>query len=251
MYNRSPEKTITVWDIKGELIIKKNNQEFFLGKMHRVSPEVQLFTYDHTISNSIQLEIEAEAIRIEAIENIRLGNELEFVLRIYALANAADSKRIEVVDSELHYHVNQSKWVEILRNMGYCRIILLEIPVFNEEISPLFPEAVEHLKNAQKHMLNGHFRDSVGACRDVLEAVSMALKDDSGQMPETIESWFQGQRDMSKEERLRLVRRALKVVTHPARHADEVASQIEWSPEDAKAVITMTAAILQLTTKGK
>ena len=50
---------------------------------------------------------------------------------------------------------------------------------------------------------------------------------------------------MNKAERLRLLRRAAKVPTHPARHRDEVAAAIEWSRIDASSIVTITAALLQ------
>jgi len=45
-------------------------------------------------------------------------------------------------------------------------------------------------------------------------------------------------------DRLRVLRRALKVVTHPARHRDQVTAAIDWSRIDAAQMITMTAAFI-------
>jgi hypothetical protein len=95
-------------------------------------------------------------------------------------------------------------------------------------------------------MLRGHFKDAVGTCRDVLELVSSALNDEKEQAPESIKSLFEGTREMDKEQRLRVVRRSLKILTHPARHADQVSTSVEWGPLDASSVIMMTAALLQL-----
>jgi len=63
--------------------------------------------------------------------------------------------------------------------------MLLEIPILDEKVSPRFPEAAEHLRTAQTHLLRGNFRDSVGACRDVMESLSKALSDDQYQLDET------------------------------------------------------------------
>lgn len=119
-----------------------------------------------------------------------------------------------------------------------------------DKVSQLFPEAAEHLKTAQTHLLKGHFRDAVGSCRDVMESLSTALSDDKYQPPETIKAWFKDMQTMGKEERLRLVRRALRVLTNPAKHADKVSASIEWGPEDARAVIVMAAILLQMAAEG-
>ncbi len=107
-------------------------------------------------------------------------------------------------------------------------------------------EAPESPLMTYEHTNKGNFRDSVGACRDVMESLSKALSDDQYQLDEVVKSWFKATRSMGKEERLRLIRRAVTVLTHPARHADEVSASIEWGPMDARAVIVMAATLLQL-----
>jgi hypothetical protein len=49
---------------------------------------------------------------------------------------------------------------------------------------------------------------------------------------------------MTKGERLRVVRRALKIVTHPARHRDQVAVGIDWSRTDSAQMMAMVAAFV-------
>ncbi len=87
-------------------------------------------------------------------------------------------------------------------------------------------------------MAQGEYREAVAACRDVLEEVSRALKDDRIQLN------GKEQRDWDKAERLLQLRRALKVVVHPAKHRDEVSAAIEWTRRDAISIVTMTSAVL-------
>jgi hypothetical protein len=49
---------------------------------------------------------------------------------------------------------------------------------------------------------------------------------------------------MSKADRLPVVRRALKLVIHPARHQDEVTVSIDRSRTDAAQMITMVTAFI-------
>jgi len=247
MHNKPPGQEVTVTNIGGTMeVCGKDSSARFLGYLRRESPESPLVTYDHTNNGNFQFEIELDAKRIEAIEHIRLGGDLNFTLNIYGIAHNASDGRSHTVRASLQYRANQSTWIEVLDKMGYRRIMLLEIPILDEKVSPRFPEAAEHLRTAQVHLLRGHFRDSVGACRDVMESLSKALSDDKYQPDEAVKSCFKSTRSMGKEERLRLIRRAVTVLTHPARHADEVSSSIEWSPMDARAVMVMTATLLQL-----
>lgn len=247
MHNKLSGQEVTVTNIGGALEVRgKDTAGRFLGNVRRESPESPLMTYEHTNKGNLQFEIEMDVRRIEAIEHIRLGGDLNFTLKIYGVARSASDGRSRTVTAFLQYRANQSTWIEVLDQMEYRRTMLLEIPILDEKVSPRFPEAAEHLHMAQTHLLRGHFRDSVGACRDVMESLSKALSDDKYQPEDVVKSWFKATRSMCKEERLRLIRRAVTVLTHPARHADEVSASIEWGPIDARAVIVMTATLLQL-----
>lgn len=246
-HNRQAGEEVTVTNIRGEMYVRgKNPQDHYIGRLQRLGSDSFIQTYQHTNDNNFSLEIELDARRIEAIEGIRLGEDLSFSLTIYGVAYSEREKRSQSVNTTLQYRANQSAWIEILQQMGYRRTMLLEVPLLSEGISPLFKEAAEHLKTAQTHLLKGHFRDAVGACRDVMESLSVALRDENAQPPEMVKSWFEGTRSMGKEERICLVRRALKVLTHPARHADEISTSIEWSPKDARTIIVLAASLFQI-----
>lgn len=249
---RPQDKAVVVTNIKGDLYVRgKANQEYFLGHMRRQGPETPLETHPNMSKADIMLETELDARHLEAIERIRVGEDLFFRMDLVGVAQSVSDKSSQAVQASLEYRANQSDWIEVLEQMGYRKTLLLEIPIPQGEVAPQLTKAAEHLQIAQTHLLGGHFRDAVGACRDVLEALSVALNDERGQSPQEIKSWFEGTRDMNKAERLRIVRRALKLLTHPARHADEIAASIEWGPTDARAIVIMAAALLQITTAGK
>lgn len=246
-HGKQTGEEVTLTSIGGELKVRgKDNKMYFLGCPRRQDREFPLTTYPHMQKSNLTLGIELDAKRIEAIERIRMGGDLFFEMDLYGVAHSGREKNTQAVCDTLQYRANQSTWTEILEQMGYRRTILLEIPVPGDEISPEFSKATMNLQTAHVHMLRGHFRDAVGACRDVMESLTAALHDNGDQQPEAIQSWFEGTRSLGKEERLRIVRRALTVLTHAARHADQVSTSIEWGPTDARAAITMAAALLQL-----
>jgi hypothetical protein len=146
----------------------------------------------------------------------------------------------------LCYPANQSTWSKILEQIGYRKTLLLEIPLLPEEINPAFGNAIQHLQNAQTQMLQGHWRNTVSECRDVLESISVALADKNEQTPEVLKSWFSDTQNMNKDQRIRLMRRAFTVLTNASKHADNNAASIEWSPTDAKMALSMAASLLQM-----
>jgi len=246
-HGKKQGEEVTVTNIDGELCVSgKHKQEHYLGHLRRPGIESPITTFQHTHKGNTDLEVELDARRVEAIERVRLGEDLSFKLNLHGVASVASERNPQPVTVTLQYRANQSTWTEILEQMGYRKTMLLEIPVLGDGVSPTFPEAAEHLHTAQTHLLQGRFRDAVGACRDVMESLSIALNEDAGPLPETIKAWFENTRGMNKEERLHIVRRALKLLTHPARHADEVSTSMEWGPEDARSVIIMTATLLCL-----
>jgi Mg-chelatase subunit ChlD len=112
------------------------------------------------------------------------------------------------------------------------------------QAQPELAEAVAFLAQAQRHLLLGHDRDAVGSLRDVLEQTKLAFDDDDVIAPDLHRVLFDNSRSMNKAERLRVLRRALMLVTHPARHRDQVSVAIDWSRIDAAQLIMMTAAFL-------
>lgn len=261
-------KEITVTNIRGEAWARgKDGKEHFFGPFRRKGTDLPIVTYQHMGTNVFELEIDLEPRRIEAIENIRLGEDLAFKLCLYGIANtgrekssipmsgtsSSSNKRTIISEQYSHpvsvnlgYHMNQSAWIKILDQMGYRKTMLLEIPLPNGNAGVQFPEASKYLQEAQTQFLNGHFREAVGLCRDVVESISVSLNDEKDKMPPEIDSWFENSRNMSKEERIRILRRAFKLLTHPARHADKNAISIEWKPEDARTILIMLTALLQI-----
>jgi len=251
-YGRQSGQEIAVTNVHGELWVRgRENSEFFLGYMRRQGTDMPLVTYQNTSKNYVPFEIELDPRRIASVERIRCGGDLFFKLKLYGVTSGGPRDNPQPANVELQYRANQSTWIELLDQMGYQRTLLLEIPMPGEKDIPQFQKAAEYLQTSQTHMLRGHFRDAVGTCRDVLELISSGLNDEIDQPPDVIKSWFESTREMDKGARLRLVRRSLKILTHPARHADEVSTSFEWGPTDAIGAVMMTAALFQLAAENR
>ena len=149
-----------------------------------------------------------------------------------------------MLTNEEDLSIPQGVWVPMLEQMGYQRTLLLEVSIPDADHRPELANAVELLSRSQGLIAEGQYTEAVGICRDVLEEITRALKDEN--VPDVpVAGLFEQTRQMNKAERLRLLRRAAKVLTHPARHRDEVAAAIEWSRIDAVSIVTITAALIQ------
>jgi hypothetical protein len=179
--------------------------------------------------------------RLSALEEIRAGNEITLTVRLNLELQEGDSTTWTVV--LMDHALKRDAWLEILKNLGFADRMLLEVPSLSPPSNPRLAQVFEHLQRAQNALLEGEYREAIGRCRDVLEALSLALGDGDRTRPE-VEALFANSRTLDKDERLQALRRALKLLTHPARHADEVAQQIEWTRADALTVVHIVAALL-------
>lgn len=223
-------------DLSGELMVGNRS-----AARLRVSPQnMPLVQYPHAVTIPVALEADLDRARLEAIEEVRGGGHLPLMLTVYpVLSEPTGETRTSTLQEQ--WQVNQGVWVGVLEQMQYRRTMLLEVPVPDAQQQPELAQAAAILGRAQQAMLRGDYREAVGLCRDVLEEMSKALGDSD---PTPLPELFAGQRQMSKADRLRVLRQALKVFTHPAHHRDAVSVGMEWSRIDAASTVTMAAALL-------
>lgn len=187
---------------------------------------------------NLQLEIEFDGTRLEAIEALRGGGPLavdvSMVLDISGTQQQPGSTEIRCSTT-----VVESVWIGLLNTIEYGRRMLIEVPGFDSSADPRLADVGGWLARAQDAFAQGKWRETVGQCRDMLEALALVAGD---QEPKANES----QKDWTKEQRLANVRRALRVLTHPARHVDEVTVRIEWGRDDAVAMLAFCAALLRV-----
>jgi len=253
VYGRDPGKRIVVSGIAGEVRIhgkgEKGEQIYHLGRLSLFEPRPPIVTYEKAHQERLSLEMELDGSRIEAIERVRCGGSLLFEVNLYGTA-ALTTGDFCSVNARLTYRANQSTWLEVLEQMGYRKTMLLEIPLPDDEAIPELSEAAKYLREAQEQLLHGKWRQAIAACRDVLESLSIALGDNKWKPPADLKRMLEVTKDMGKDERIRLMRWAMMPLTHAAKHADDITARIEWNMVDARAVITMTAAILQMAVAG-
>lgn len=191
-----------------------------------------------------------DAARLKAIEDIRSNGDLIFTARVFGtLAYQYDFFRTYNINTEARKTVNQADWAQLREQMGAGRTMLIEVAEPDAERFPAMAEAVRHWRQAWGAYQRRDPSEAVGDCRLALEALMQALEDRDTAPVDAIynaevQALFQGQNAMTKEERLRLVRRALRVLCHPPHHVDKVSAAINWERKDAEFVLSAVAALL-------
>lgn len=234
------EKGIAVTNFSGTLHVQgigSPSNPTILGRLIEHGEPRTIRTYPRSGNHHFSFEIDVDERRIEAIERIRLGGNLTFSLELFATALQGETSE-QLHRQPYQLTVSQSDWIKLLENIGYRKTLLLEVSVPNGESNPALSESTKHLANAQKQMLHGHYREAIGACRDTLESLNLFLR--NFEAPISSEK-----RKRDKQERFSVIRQSLFDLTHAAKHADEVTSQIEWSLTDTRAAIGLTATLLQ------
>jgi hypothetical protein len=178
--------------------------------------------------------------QLEGLERRRCGGPFSLELRYQGLA-FVDGKASNV-GGNLTRQVTQDEWIRVLNQVGYRRLVLVEVPVADDQAHPALAKATLELGHATAALHTGRCRDAVGACRVALEALAHAL----GETPQTysLQDLLKRNLLLDKAERFGLVRKMLTIVTHPAHHGDPNAAAVEWHYEDAVAVVAQTAAVL-------
>lgn len=239
-HNVPKVQTITVANISGSLRVQgavSQSNPTLLGRLVQQGTNNPITTYEHVGNHYISLEIELDAARVEAIEQIRLGENLTFLIDLFATAYRGESSQ-QLYRQPYQLTISQSDWIKVLESIGYRKTLLIEIPIPTGEANPALTEATKHLAKAQKQMLHGHCREAVGACRDVLESLNRSINDE-GEPAQT------SKRKRDKRERFLAIRTALLELTHAAKHVDDTTSLIEWNLADARASISLAATLLQ------
>ncbi|MBM4777046.1 MAG: hypothetical protein GQE15_05020 [Archangiaceae bacterium] len=247
---RPPElQSVRLTDLKCEVsVTRPGATPLPLGFLTSGGQPISGELYDGTRGNgfTVMMYLEADAHRLKALDDLRAGEGVTLSLRIHPEC-MCDGRR-GGQSFELSYALNQSSCIELLRNAGYADRQLIEVPSPESIEDEQLRKAVEDLGTATDHLRVGHWRPAVASCRDSIEAVTTALGDvefvNRANLPG--EDLFVNLRTMSKDDRLRLLRRVLMALTAPAHHRDEHVQHIEWEPEDARAIVAISSAVVSL-----
>lgn len=120
-------------------------------------------------SNTLSLLADVSNAQLQIIEDNRVGG-VKFALDLAGHV-MLDGKPERFFGSRLEYDVKQSDWIDLLEQMGYRRIVLIELDVPDVSRTPAMAHAVAYFQEAQKHYLEHEWRHTVESLRQCLAAL--------------------------------------------------------------------------------
>jgi hypothetical protein len=176
---------------------------------------------------------------LEIIERHRAGGDIVLILKLRSVITR-DGDRVQGQDDVI-CRISQSDWLRFLRECGYGRSMLFEIPLSTDNTKAL-PSAQKDLARARQYLLQGHYQEVIGTCRRVLEAITEEL----GQQDElhSAKKLFVEKREsLTICQRELLLRQAAINYAHLAHHADG-RPDASFDRSDATMILGITASLV-------
>ncbi len=247
---------ISIHNLSGNISVQTTKQPIILGHLYTDRP-FWITTYPQHRTDHVTVYIDLASDQIEALEEYRAGAGLNFSLNIMALTERqghVDTKQDQIV-----FTVNQSAWLDILKQVGYGDFLLFEIPALPATTTET--DYLVCLKEARQHLWLGQYDDAVEDCRKALACYRRVYNLDTA-ITKSEHRFFakkspvpsgndatqkdkgDGQRnDMSKNERFLFLHRATKHLTDTPAHPEGKAPQ-PFTRQEAISVMSIVAALL-------
>jgi hypothetical protein len=192
----------------------------------------------HPYETILHFQLTLSQLHIEAIEKIRLGQDLN--LKLEFLGEWGDSQNLSMQGQEIKdFVINQKQWTDILKQMRYQAYILFEMPIPispSDELSLAFQE----VDKAKNHILMGYYTESVQCCRKSLEVIL-----DKNQ--KTIENLSKNlSSNEGKKERMLRIYKSVYNISHLGAHIENKTTITEFTREEAKLILGITVAALSI-----
>lgn len=234
---------IRITHVIGMLKIIAANESFDLGTVSYLNEGSPTRLPALAVEVNLPFCCELFPVHINAIEEVRKGGPVVLELGVRLVLEdykgnehrqSTSTQNYEVVRFELEAET----WSKLLSGMGYRKELLISVPIETADSHPTWKSASAAFLRAEKSFRNGLARETVSACREVLEVLQE-------RWPRTDElpnpSW-------NLEKRYCALLAAAKHLTDPAHHSDGRASTssspVVYDLDDAKVVIALTATLL-------
>jgi hypothetical protein len=125
----------------------------------------------------------------------------------------------------LEHKVGQSDWIALLENVGYRRVLLVEFDRPDAQASPALAAAFTYFDQAEKHYLNGEWRNTVESLRQSLAALVGKKPDDEDQETDILTAVKDLRKEANKmtvayQPRYEMARRTLKYLCDLGAHPE-------------------------------
>lgn len=209
-----------------------------LGDARPMAP-IRVFQNQYSLTRNAQLRLTLQPHQIAKIEALRSGGDLDLELRIYGEGGISEGNGEPTpVEETLRTRLERSGWIEQLRRANALDILLLEVPMPPADApSP----AVVRLVDAQRHFVNGDYRECIGLCRLAVDELGSLGPD---RLSAALTKLSKERPAMTKEERVDVLAAAVRNAAHQAHHSDADGGCSTYSRADAALILAATAALI-------
>ena len=227
-----------------------NGKEHDFGLAHLETP-ISIKTHpEHPIIKQVTFYLKLTDTQVSQLEDIRDGHDLNFMLMIKGVGG--DGEYTNVVHDNWKVEMPRSKWIELLKQVGYMDIMLIEVPMLPKgKIAEDWIDIRHDLKEAQRHFLNREYPACVAKCRSVIQEAghknfgkqnwANPHLDKIGKKNKNTDT---DRKDMTKDEREGAIWAALRHYTHQSNHSKSEGGERMYSRSDAKLILVLTAAFI-------
>src|SRR5205823_11191141 len=82
-------------------------------------------------------------------------------------------------NSFFSFDIPKSRWLELLKEIGYGAYHLAEIPLPSIKMRPALEKSIARMQRAWEHFANGNDRETLAACFESLELLAKQFGDNS------------------------------------------------------------------------
>lgn len=220
----------------------------YLASFH---PQTQPMTLPQLgVDQTLQLTFEVSDRQLQFIEDRRAtgGIQLNIWLSGYAIQ---DGQYIGVSESQFSQDISQSEWIDLLQQVGYRRLLLLELEAPDPQAHPDLTDAINYFSQAQQRFLEGEWRLTVESLRQSLASLVGAKAEDEDEETDVQDAikvaWKESRTtSVGYEPRLELTRRVTKFMCDLGAHP-EVA---ETRRHHAYGALVMVGGLLHAFTRS-
>ena len=224
-------------DIRARLMLGENRVH--LGSPTTENPVILEF-HEFEQTRPVIFDLMVPASTIEKIEEERKGRGIDLTMRISS-ERVGEQRLAEAED--VHFRINQSHWIDVMKQMKYGSHLLCELPVevgCNGELR----EVWKSMNLARDLLYTGHYNSAVMECRKALETA--VARFELGDQIQAAGKRFRGDRceriSMSKRERLWNLINATTHATQLGGHPDSENEIVDYSRQEALLIFSVVAA---------
>lgn len=199
---------------------------------------------------------------LHQVEEERKGRDvaLSLVISVYAIPRDLKDRSSGITAIKLHdaampgnnhcvIEISKSKWLELLKDVGYGEYHLAEIPLPRIRKVKALDASLQHIQRAWEHFLNGSDRETFAACHDALEKLAKeSVNPNSKPDQNAFSKILSGVGPPDKTQKIAQVLSQCTSLLHLGRHEHKPA--VELDHRDAELALLLTHACIAYLSKA-